>query len=84
MSGMASFVLDWQMILSVVVGKIDVAGGPVESELALGFVVAEPPELHIHELDVLFNDGVIDNSDGGSGVVGLYGRLELQSTHFDE
>ena len=58
------------MILGTVVGKYAAAGGPVEAELTLGFVAVEPPESHVHGLNALGNDGVIDDSDG-SGIVGL-------------
>ena len=72
-----------RIVLGAVVGKIGVPGGPVEVELALGFAAVDPPELHVHGLDVLGNDGVIDDSDG-SGVIGLDWRLGLWPTHLDE
>ena len=76
--------LNWgRMILGAVVGKICVARSLVEAELTLGFAEAEPPESHVHRLDVFGDDGLVDDT-GGGGVVGLDGRLGLQPTHFDK
>ena len=72
-----------RIILGAVVGKIHVAGGPVEAELSLGFAAAEPPESCVHGFGVLGYDGLVDNINGG-GVVGLDERLGLQPTHFGE
>ena len=71
------------MILGAVVGKICAAGGSVETELALGFVAAEPPESHVHGFSVPGDDGFVDDTSG-DGVVGLDGRLGLRPTHFNE
>ena len=48
MSGTVNFVLERWMMFGAVVGKIGVAGGAIEAELALGFETVEPPESHVH------------------------------------
>ena len=78
-----SFVVQRRMILGAIVGKIRVARSPVEAELALGLAAAEPPESHVHGFDVFGDNGLVDDT-GGSGVVGLDGRLGLRPTHFDK
>ena len=82
MRGSMSFVVKRRMIIGAVVGKIRVARGPVEAELALGFASAEPPESHVNGFEVFGDDGLVDET-GGSEVVGLDRRLGLQPTHFD-
>ena len=78
-----SFVVKRRMILGAVIRKICVAKSPVEAELALGFVAVESSESHVHELNVLGDNGFVDDT-GGGGVVGLDRRLGLRPTHFDE
>ena len=41
-------VVDGGVALGAVVGEVELAGGPEESELALGFSAAEPVEVHVH------------------------------------
>ena len=41
-------VVDGGVALGAVVGEVEFAGGPEESELALGFSAAEPVEVHVH------------------------------------
>ena len=72
-----------RMILGAVVGKIRVAGGPVEAELALGFAAAETPESHVHGLYVPGVYGFVDDTVS-SRVDGLDGGLGLRPTYFDE
>ena len=83
MNGTVYFIVEQRMILGAVVGKICAAGGSVEAELALGFVAAEPPESHVHGLDIFGNNGIVGDSNS-SGVVILDGRLGLRPTHFNE
>ena len=77
------FVVKRRVIIGAVIGKIRVVRSPVETELALGFAAAEPPESHVHGFDVFGDDSFVDNT-GSGGVVGLDGRLGLRLTHFDE
>ena len=81
-SGSMSFMVQGRMILGAVVDKICAARSPVEAELALGFTAVEPTESHVHGFNVFGDDGLVDDT-GGSGVVGLDGRLGLRPTHFD-
>ena len=66
------FVIEGRMMFGAVVSPVEVAQGPVETELALSVTVAEPIETHVHGLGLLGSDGFVGDSDGG-GVVGLEG-----------
>ena len=40
-------------------------------------------EVHVHQFYLSWNNGFVDNSDGG-GVISLDGRGRLRPSHFDE
>ena len=76
-------VVDGRMALGAVVGKVELAGGPEETELALGFSAAEPVEVHVHGFCFARNDGFVGHADR-CGFVTLDGSGGLGPSHFGE
>ena len=76
-------VVDGRMALGAVVGEVELAGGPEESELALRFSAAEPVEVHVHGFCFTRNDGLVGYADR-CGIVSLDGSGGLRPSHFGE
>ncbi len=70
------------MLFSEVIGEITGAWGPIDVELALLDLIADPIKSHIHRFGSDLLDGVVDDSKS-SGVIGLDGRGRLWMPHFD-
>ena len=67
-------------VFGVVVGKVRVARGPKNKELALADTVSDPVESHIHGAGTFLFNGVVDDSIGTS-IVCLYWRGRLWMAH---
>ena len=70
-------------MLGTVVGQVLVSWCPVVADVFLGVEAAEPPEAHVHGLEIFFHHGLVGDASGG-GVVALNGRGGLGPYHFDE
>ena len=75
--------VDGRVALGAVGGEVELAGGPEESELALGFSAAEPVEVHVHGFRFARNDGLVGHTDR-CGVVTLDGSGGLRPSHLGE
>ena len=51
--------------------------------MVLGVAAAEPPEVHVHGFEHLFQHGFVGDANG-SGVVALDGQGGLRPAHFHE
>ena len=56
---------------------------PVNNELALSNLIADPIETHIHSLGMFLVDGVISNTTG-SAIIGDNGSRRLRMTEFSQ
>ena len=70
-------------MFGVVVGDIDVAGGPENVEVVLADAVADPVETHVHGATAFLFDRVVGNT-GSTGIVGLHWCCWLGVPHGDE
>ncbi len=71
------------MMLCEVVRKVGFSGVPVNSELALCFLIAEPMDAHVHCLCLLGLDFIVNYSLRRC-VIGLDWGARLRMTHFGE
>ena len=78
-----SLMVRWVMVIGAVIAPVLGARVPVETELALAFVAANPVEAGIHRICLLLDDDVVDHA-GGIDVVSLDRRGRLWSYHFNQ
>ena len=67
--------------LADVVSEVDLAGGPEESELALGFSAAEPVEVHVHGFFFARDDGFLAPSPHSHPMRQLHSSRRGQQNH---
>ena len=71
------------VMLGTVVGQVLVSWCPVVAEVFLGVAALEPPEAHVHGLEIFFHCGLVGDASGGV-VVALNRKGGLGPDHFDE
>ncbi len=83
MYGSVGLVVDGWVVFGVVVCPIVAAIIPVVTELMLGLLASEPPQVEVHGLGLLWDDGEVGDTNS-SGIVWLDGSVWLRPTHFNE
>ena len=59
MNYLFEFVIQQRMMFGAVVSLVGLVWGPEEPELVLGCVAADPPESHIHGLELSLENGIV-------------------------
>ena len=70
-------------MLCAVISQVFSTRGPVEYELPLDHVVAQPVESHVYRLGAFGDNRVVGESHSG-GIIGLDGLMSLRTFHFYE
>jgi hypothetical protein len=73
----------WRVVFGEVIGKVGFAGLPMDAEVALADMVADPIETHVDCFRSALFDGIIDDAMG-TGVIDLDGCWRLRPIHFFE
>ena len=72
--------VDARVVFGDVVARVGRPRPPVVPELGLGSAASEPVQAHVHGLESLAGDVVVDNAEGG-GVVRLHRSRGLLVAH---
>ena len=68
MNGSLGFMVNRIIVFGAVIPLVCCSWIPVELELALGFMAAEPPQAHVHGFDALGYSGEVDGANRSSVV----------------
>ena len=75
------FLVNGRIVFGAVIPLVIGSWGPEESELALGFAAADPPQAHVHGFYAIGYGGEFGDANSIS-VVSLQGSLRLRLFHF--